>query len=363
MALERVLLEVGFADVGVVRCHLADLFATNDLVDLEPRLGHGGGMSASCLLVGTLSIRYQGTCYHLPVELRLPQSYPRVPPRAFIRPTEMMVLRQDHRHVDSSGAVDVPYLAYWDSRESTLVELCTMLSSVFGEAPPLYSRPAESAAPPPLPPRPRAAATPQPPRAYEPVYEPSVYEPSVYEPPHVNEAPRYDEAPRSNDAPPPTYSAVVRSATLSARGRVTAELQRRMRDYFSEAAIDAELKQQASLRAHKDGVDSTLARVEAHKEALKAELLDVETRTEDVEAWMRDRENEADAPLAYPADERSRQMQLKAAEAAAIEDVLFVLDAALGDESVELDTFLREVRKLSARQFLCKALLHKIEKA
>jgi hypothetical protein len=69
MALERVLTEVGFADVGRVRAHVADLFATNarpsvpatrakrararnadakrqDLVDLEPRLG---GSNSPCV--------------------------------------------------------------------------------------------------------------------------------------------------------------------------------------------------------------------------------------------------------------------------------------------------------------------------
>lgn len=48
------------------------------------------------------------------------------------------------------------------------------------------------------------------------------------------------------------------------------------------------------------------------------------------------------------------------AEHHAIEDALYFLDRALSNDEMELNIFLKEVRKLSRKQFMCTALLRKI---
>ena len=48
------------------------------------------------------------------------------------------------------------------------------------------------------------------------------------------------------------------------------------------------------------------------------------------------------------------------AEYQAIEDALYFLDRALSNGSMELASFLKEVRKLSKQQFMCQALVQKI---
>lgn len=48
------------------------------------------------------------------------------------------------------------------------------------------------------------------------------------------------------------------------------------------------------------------------------------------------------------------------AEHHAIEDALYFLDRALSNDEMELSVFLKEVRKLSRKQFMCQALLTKI---
>jgi UEV domain len=45
-----------------------------------------------------------------------------------------------HRHVDSSGLVYLPYLHEWSDRTHNLVQLCTALSGVFSQDPPVYAR-------------------------------------------------------------------------------------------------------------------------------------------------------------------------------------------------------------------------------
>lgn len=48
------------------------------------------------------------------------------------------------------------------------------------------------------------------------------------------------------------------------------------------------------------------------------------------------------------------------AEFNAIEDALYFMDRALSNGEIELSVFLKEVRKLSRKQFMCQALIQKI---
>lgn len=50
------------------------------------------------------------------------------------------------------------------------------------------------------------------------------------------------------------------------------------------------------------------------------------------------------------------------AEFNAIEDALYFMDRALSNGEIELSVFLKEVRKLSRKQFMCQALIQKINK-
>lgn len=44
----------------------------------------------------------------------------------------------------------------------------------------------------------------------------------------------------------------------------------------------------------------------------------------------------------------------------AIEDALYFMDRALSNGEIELSVFLKEVRKLSRKQFMCQALIQRI---
>ena len=64
--------------------------------------------------------------------------------------------------------------------------------------------------------------------------------------------------------------------------------------------------------------------------------------------------------LALPADVQSAQMLALSAESAAIDDCVYHLDRALARGGITLDVYLKEVRRLSKRQFMAKAHLIKI---
>ncbi|KAJ7528673.1 hypothetical protein O6H91_15G013200 [Diphasiastrum complanatum] len=69
-------------------------------------------------------------------------------------PTRDMIIKPRHRFVDASGLVSAPFLDQWIFPRCHLVELVQNLSSVFGQDPPLYSRPAS-----PRPPHPSRRGT------------------------------------------------------------------------------------------------------------------------------------------------------------------------------------------------------------
>ena len=66
-----------------------------------------------------------------------------------------------------------------------------------------------------------------------------------------------------------------------------------------------------------------------------------------------DKTSKADL-IALPEDTHSAQMLALSAENAAIDDCIYFLDQALVRGSIGLDVFLKEVRRLSKRQFLAK---------
>ena len=67
--------------------------------------------------------------------------------------------------------------------------------------------------------------------------------------------------------------------------------------------------------------------------------------------------------MAIPTDTHSSQMLQLSAENAAIDDCIYFLDQSMARGNIPLDVFLKEVRKLSRRQFMAKAHLIKISQA
>jgi len=67
--------------------------------------------------------------------------------------------------------------------------------------------------------------------------------------------------------------------------------------------------------------------------------------------------------ISLPIDTHSSQMLQLAAENAAIDDCIYVLDQSMGRGNMPLEVFLKEVRRLSKRQFMVKAHLMKISEA
>lgn len=103
---------------------------------------HGDGRSETLLsLTGTIPIDYKNACYNIPITLWVGEAYPSRPPSCFVTPTKDMRIKDGHLHVDHYGVVYLPYLNQWSPQSSTLIELVTIMSSVFSQDPPVFKVP------------------------------------------------------------------------------------------------------------------------------------------------------------------------------------------------------------------------------
>lgn len=121
---------------------------------------HNDGRTSNLLQAdGTIPMYYQDVKYNIPITVWLLETYPRQPPLVFVTPTRDMIIKPRHPCVDASGMVSSQYIHHWVFPRSNLVELVQNLSLLFGQDPPLYSRPAVPVNVRPPPPQ----ATPHPP--------------------------------------------------------------------------------------------------------------------------------------------------------------------------------------------------------
>lgn len=54
---------------------------------------------------------YRGTRYNIPMSFWIPEMYPQHAPITFVSPTENMIIKPKHKHVDTQGRCYSPYLS------------------------------------------------------------------------------------------------------------------------------------------------------------------------------------------------------------------------------------------------------------
>ena len=300
---------------------------------------HSNGIESTLLYFGgTLAITYRGGTYNIPVEIYLSETYPEAPPRCYVRPTPDMMVKPGHRHVDVEGLVYLPYLHDWRASTHNLVELCTVMASIFQSQPPVFAKPPTAATAAPVPAT-RVAAT------------------AVGGQPGARL--------------PPPYASVAVAATADPKqiavADLTARLQSDLQQFYARARqeLDSEFSKQARLQQGQQDIAAAVDELREQKEALGVLQATAREKCDNLDRWSREQEEQGPAPvdpdaLIIPADIRSKQLADLLSESAALEDALYYLDRALSRGAVDLESFLREVRSLARRQFLAKAHIQKL---
>ncbi|XP_053249193.1 tumor susceptibility gene 101 protein isoform X2 [Podarcis raffonei] len=148
-------------------------------------------------LTGTIPVNYKGNTYNIPICLWLLDTYPYNPPICFVKPTSSMTIKTG-KHVDANGKIYLPYLHEWKHPQSDLIGLIQVMIVVFGEEPPVFSRPTISAAYPPY------QATGPPNSSYMPGMPSGMPHFPPGPPPNPSGYPSYPYPPPSGSFPPTT---------------------------------------------------------------------------------------------------------------------------------------------------------------
>jgi len=269
-----------------------------------------GGRSVELFyLYGVLPIAYKGAEYNVPVTLYFDHAYPKQPPRCFVTPTPGMALKAGHQSVDEGGMVHVPYLTSWKEKTSTLTELVTLVTSAFSAAPPVYAtavtpKPTSSA---PLPQAEGGGATGSTELSARGRFGQGGGQPSTYARANSASRPRAGTGDRLTTIGRSRKEELVKSASEAIRDRWPSAF----------ARLVKELKEQLDMQ-----------------EQLQAEDLD-------------------DVGVTNDADNQQALNCL--AEELALGELLIGLDELLAAQKITLEDFLREVRDVSRKQFLCRA--------
>ncbi|KAF1790293.1 Steadiness box (SB) domain [Phytophthora cactorum] len=305
-------------------------------------------------------------------------------------------------HVTSDGYVKIPYTSDWRS-DFTMLELVAHMCSIFGNMPPVFRRPATS--------RPQnrdngsasaansgtggyfrqgSYAQSHPP-------QPSPYYSSQFQSHSRQESEEnslFGSSQQSLGASSLSNSGVYTSNEVRPEERaaaikveVTGKIQMQLEKTFKRVRddIDLQFEHEVQLTQSRENVERGVQSLRFLRDDIARAKRVVETQDTEVTTWLEENEGKDTVDtdtILIEGDALSKQyvsvscfdgdmvliyaviwlirMIKTLAEHYAIEDALYYMDRALSNDEMELSVFLKEVRKLSRKQFMCLALEQKI---
>ncbi|KAG6548231.1 hypothetical protein Mapa_010282 [Marchantia paleacea] len=368
------------------------LAVIKDYAGLQVKTGsftHNDGRTTNLLQVyGTIPMFFKEVKYNIPVTMWLLEAFPRVGPMVFVTPTQDMVIKHQHRFVDASGTVTIPYLSQWIYPRSNLVELVQNLSEVFGLDPPLYSRPPVAATTH-VHRVPNSSSSSHSPRASSihhgtnPMNSSSNLGPGSPRPQSPSAAsfhglhrlqslnPPYTVSPASSPRPGSQVKSEnpVEVFRHNAVNALSERLHRDMNTMVRRANADMDelFNTQVILNERIEIVDQGFHEMQREKELLEEELQLYMTNTVEIESWLRHNDgdrSELDIDRVFePCDALSNQLLENTAADLAIEDILYSLDRAVQEGVIPWDNYYKTVRSLSREQFYLRATCAKVKAA
>ncbi|XP_041271028.1 tumor susceptibility gene 101 protein isoform X4 [Onychostruthus taczanowskii] len=324
-------------------------------------------------LSGTIPVPYRGNTYNIPICLWLLDTYPFNPPICFVKPTSSMTIKTG-KHVDANGKIYLPYLHEWKYPQSDLLELIQVMIVVFGEEPPVFSRPTASSSYPPY----QATGPPtRIPGGISPYPTSSTPNPSFPNYPYPGGVPfpattgvqYYPSQPPVTTVGPSRDGTIsedtIRASLISAvsdklRWRMKEEMDRAQAELNALKRTEEDLKKgHQKLEEMVTRLDQEVAEVDKNIELLKKKDEELSSALEKMESQS---ENNDIDEVIIPTAPLYKQILNLYAEENAIEDTIFYLGEALRRGVIDLDVFLKHVRLLSRKQFQLRALMQKARK-
>lgn len=294
-------------------------------------------------LAGTIPIQYRSATYNIPVSLWLPLNFPKNCPICYVTPVPSMRIKAKHMHVDGQGLIYHPYLHSWQQQQSNLVELVGLLCSVFGKDPPLFAAKQKA--------QPNASglnvnARP----ASQPRPQPVQHAQQVRQPVR----PVQPMQPRPPQSQPPAQALPQGDAFEEA-------LRKQLQGMYDKEneKLNALASAQKQLEQHAAKIKELQAAQSQERDALLQRRQNLQIKIEATEQWLKTHENGQELVIdevVAASDTWSQQCMQATATEFAITDAMLELDRCLEDETIKLETYLKQISKMAREQFNAKAL-------
>lgn len=340
--------------------------------DLKPVLDsyvfNDGSSRELMNLTGTIPVPYKGNIYNIPICLWLLDTYPYNPPICFVKPTSSMTIKTG-KHVDANGKIYLPYLHEWKHPQSDLLGLIQVMIVVFGDEPPVFSRPTISASYPPY------QATGPPNTSYMPSMPsgisayPSGYPPNPSGYPGCPYPPggQYPATTSSQYPSQPPVATVgpsrdgtisedtIRASLISA---VSDKLRWRMKEEMdrAQAELNALKRTEEDLKKGHQKLEEMVTRLDQEVAEVDKNIELLRKKDEELSSALEKMENQSENndidEVIIPTAPLYKQILNLYAEENAIEDTIFYLGEALRRGVIDLDVFLKVCLLQSAFQDL-----------
>jgi ESCRT-I complex subunit TSG101 len=364
--------EAALRDITTVVNHYQGLVPTQ-----EPYIFNDGTMMDLVNLSGTIPVTYKGNTYNIPICIWLIDTHPKNAPICYVKPTSDMSIKASI-FVDQNGKIYLPYLHDWAPGSSELLGLIQVMIVTFGDQPPVFARPKEADIPYPsnsFMPQPGGNyMAPYPPTSYPqssgyggyPSYPPSSNMPYPSYTPYPTPYPPYSGSGYGGPSPVPERTGTIKDEHIreSLLTAIEEKLLRRMKEQFQQNQAELETLQrtQDELKQRKMKLNTILSRLEKEQSDLDKNITLLKDKEQELDKAIErlSSEEEIDVDDAVTTTAPLYKQLLNAfAEEAALEDAIYYMGEALRCGVIDLDVFLRQVRTLSRKQFMLRALMQK----
>lgn len=337
---------------------------------------------------GTIAMHFRGNTYQLLMDIFLPPRYPNQPPSCYVRlASESMYLKQNHKHVDATGKVYLPYLHEWNRASHNLIELVVVMSSVFSNEPPVFTRASGAGGASSSSATSSSSNTPQ---STQPTPPPSLplstssWQPTPPPPPSQSSSNNNEEE-ETRAAILQVQMAEAAEASRQSDQQASKELERtvmiksqlddKIRRYLLQQISELQTLQQADSTQEKQlewaseqKIVRQLEYFTRAKTELEQHLAATELSIQEIQDWLQhaeansQQETQQSSIQVVPTSPHDAQLLDLEATNASLADALYFLDRALYQGQLDSEQHLKQVRQCAKQQFLVRAHLMKIQK-
>ena len=369
-------------------------------------------------LSGTIPVEYKNNVYNIPIQMYLPDEFPYKVPICYVRPTLSMSINVSDT-VDSSGKISLPYLSSWN-KTCELKKLIETIAIRFGTVTPLYHKngpkpsasntsyptniPPASSQPTSYPPSfnanqslpypsqntsypssvPSVAQTPYPPYPpSNPPYAGYPYKPANYlnmptpasynpiKPPVPPPPPVYNNNNNQQRAPAPAYNSNYSDETIkpeflqmSLISAVQDKARKRYLEYKEQfdAEINSLKRTENDLEMGANLLSNIITDAEIETENIRKYTIEIKQKTGQISEnlnMLKHREKADIQDSVVPMAPLYRQIMQLFSEELAMQDFIYYLNEGLSHKTVSLESYLKQIRVLSRRLFMTRALILK----